>query len=68
MPLMIGEDCTQCAACEEECPPEAIAPGDDTYMIDANQCDECVGVAEGPLCIAACPIGCIAPDPTRAAA
>ena len=37
MANMITEDCINCAACESECPNEAISEGDDTYVIDASK-------------------------------
>jgi ferredoxin len=61
MSFKILEDCTNCAACEEECPREAIAAGDDIFVIDPAACDDCTGLP-APLCVAACPIdGCIVP-------
>jgi ferredoxin len=62
MALKILENCIRCAACEEECPREAISSGDDVYWIDPPLCDECAGEKRLPLCVEACPIdGCIAP-------
>ncbi len=37
----ITEDCTNCGACEAECPSQAISQGDDYFVIDAAKCDEC---------------------------
>ena len=50
MAMKITEDCTNCAACEPECPREAIHEGDDIFVIDAEKCTECVEV---------CPVDCI---------
>jgi ferredoxin len=51
----ILEDCTNCGACEPECPSSAIAEGDDHYMIDAAKCDECAANGGEPACMAVCP-------------
>jgi ferredoxin len=69
MPFVIRDHCTSCAACEEECPPEAISAGDDAFVIDPARCDECAGVPGEPLCVIACPIDdCIVREPASAAA
>ena len=54
MARKITDDCINCAACEGECPHEAITEGDDTYVIDAAKCDECKDKPE-PACVAVCP-------------
>lgn len=41
MPYTITEECLMCAACELECPNEAIYEGEDIYMIDQDKCEEC---------------------------
>ncbi len=46
MSLQITEACTYCAACEPECPVNAISAGDDIYVIDATTCTECSGYAD----------------------
>ncbi len=46
--------CTRCGACKEACPFEGIY-----YHEGANRyfkCDLCVGRADGPLCVALCPV------------
>lgn len=54
------DDCTSCAACEEDCPTEAISRGDDAFVVDSERCVECKGFYDEPHCIAVCPIdGCI---------
>ncbi|PWW83374.1 MULTISPECIES: 4Fe-4S binding protein [Prosthecochloris] len=58
MALYITEECTYCAACEPECPVNAISAGDDIYIIDPNLCNECEGLDE-QSCVAVCPAECI---------
>jgi len=55
MARKITDDCINCAACEGECPHEAITEGDDTYVIDAAKCDECKDKEE-PGCVSVCPV------------
>ncbi|MFL5413573.1 MAG: 4Fe-4S binding protein [Myxococcales bacterium] len=55
MANMITEDCINCAACESECPNEAISEGEDTYVIDASKCDECESNGGENACKAVCP-------------
>lgn len=59
MSLQITDACTYCAACESECPVNAISAGDDIYVIDAATCTECEGFADSPACVAVCPAECI---------
>jgi ferredoxin len=59
MAKKITEDCTNCGACAAECPSEAIAEGDDTYMIDASKCDECASKGGSSSCMEVCPTDCI---------
>ncbi len=54
----ITDECINCAACESECPHQAISQGDTVYAIDAAKCDECQGKPE-MACKAACPVECI---------
>lgn len=64
MALLINADCISCAACEPECPNEAISQGDAIYVIDPDKCTECVGAHDAPKCVEVCPVdGCIVPDP-----
>ena len=58
MAMKITEDCTNCAACEPECPREAITEGDEIFVIDAAKCTECVDEG-GPQCVEVCPVDCI---------
>ncbi|MBN1928880.1 MAG: 4Fe-4S binding protein [Chlorobiaceae bacterium] len=59
MSLRITEECTFCAACEAECPVNAISAGTDIYVIDESVCTECEGYADSPACVAVCPAECI---------
>ena len=60
MALIITEECINCAACEPECPNEAISAGDDVYEIKPKRCTECVGHFDESQCAAVCPVdGCV---------
>lgn len=61
MAYKITEDCINCAACESECPVEAISEGDSIFVIDPNVCVECVGHFDEPQCAAVCPVDCCVP-------
>ena len=50
MAYKISDDCISCGACEAECPVQAISPGDDKYVIDADACLDC------GACAGACPV------------
>jgi ferredoxin len=63
MALIITEECINCAACEPECPNEAITAGDDIYEIESDKCTECVGHFDESQCAAVCPVDCCVPDP-----
>ncbi|MDR0587525.1 MAG: YfhL family 4Fe-4S dicluster ferredoxin [Burkholderiales bacterium] len=65
MSLKISDECINCDVCEPECPNEAIAPGDETYVIDPAKCTECVGHYDKPQCQDVCPVDCIAADPAH---
>jgi ferredoxin len=52
MAYKISEDCTACGTCIDECPVEAISPGD-IYKIDPNVCTDC------GTCADVCPVGAI---------
>ncbi len=60
MALMINYDCIACAACETDCPNEAISAGP-IFVIDPKKCTECVGYNDEPACMAICPVECIEP-------
>ena len=63
MALMITEECINCAACEPECPNEAIHEDDPVYVIEPDLCTECIGFHEEAQCAAVCPVDCCVPDP-----
>ncbi|MFL1456524.1 YfhL family 4Fe-4S dicluster ferredoxin [Marinobacter sp. GN3S48] len=65
MALMITDACINCDVCEPECPNDAIAPGDEIYVIDPDKCTECVGHYDEPQCQQVCPVDCIPLDPER---
>lgn len=54
MAFKISDDCISCGACAAQCPVEAIAEGDDKFVIDADKCISCGACAEG------CPVEAIA--------
>ena len=62
MALKITEECINCDVCEPECPNEAIAAGEEYYVIDPNRCTECVGHFDTPQCVEVCPVECIPKD------
>lgn len=49
----ITDACINCAACESECPVEAISESGDARVIDANTCIDC------SACTAVCPTDAI---------
>ncbi len=63
MALRITDECTNCDACVEPCPNDAISMGDEIYVIDPERCTECVGAEDEPQCELVCPADCIEPDP-----
>jgi ferredoxin len=63
MALKITEECINCAACEPECPNDAITMGDEIYDIDPEKCTECVGHFDESQCVAVCPVDACVPDP-----
>lgn len=65
MALMITDDCISCDVCVPECPNEAIALGDDIYVIDGDRCTECVGHHETSRCVDVCPVDAVHADPAR---
>ena len=40
------EECINCAACDPECPVEAISEGEEIYIIDKNKCTDCESCAD----------------------
>jgi ferredoxin len=63
MALKITEECINCAACEPECPNDAITMGDEIYEIDHEKCTECVGHFDESQCVAVCPVDACVLDP-----
>ena len=78
MAVMITDECISCAACEAECPNDAIytegepwvlggeeheALCDEHTYVAPDKCTECVGFYDEPQCIAACPTEAIEFDP-----
>ena len=51
MAYKITDECIACGACVADCPVEAIAEGDDKYVINAETCIDCGS------CEASCPVG-----------
>lgn len=49
----ITDACTNCAACQGECPNDAISEGSERHQIDPSKCDECAGRGE-QACRAVC--------------
>jgi len=62
MSTIITEACINCGACEPECPNEAISQGTEIYVIDGENCTECVGFHTKEACQAVCPVECCVPD------
>ena len=67
MAMRILAECINCAACEPECPNEAISRSEtaDVFVVNGERCTECVGAHDQPRCIEVCPVDCIAVDPAR---
>jgi ferredoxin len=63
MALMITDECINCDVCEPECPNQAIAMGEEFYVIDPRRCTECVGHFDEPQCVQLCPVACIPLNP-----
>ena len=57
--MKITDECINCAACEPECPIEAISEGDEIYVIDSDLCIECEGHFDEPQCVLVCPTDAI---------
>jgi ferredoxin len=66
MALKITDECINCDVCAPECPNEAIAQGEEIYVIDPRKCTECVGHFAEPQCVKVCPVDCIPLDPGNA--
>ena len=55
MAHVISDECISCAACEEECPEEAISEGEEQFVIDPEKCTDC------GTCVEFCPVEAISP-------
>ncbi|HPG51803.1 MAG TPA: 4Fe-4S binding protein [Spirochaetota bacterium] len=55
MAHVISDECTNCGACEPECPVEAISEKKDKRVINADECTDC------GACAAVCPVDAISP-------
>jgi ferredoxin len=53
MTIRITKDCTNCGACEPECPVEAISEKNDVRVINQEECTEC------GACVSSCPVEAI---------
>ncbi|MDC7126199.1 MAG: 4Fe-4S binding protein [Spirochaetales bacterium] len=56
MAYKITDECSNCGACESECPMEAISEKDDKRFIDENVCSSCGACAD------VCPMDAILAD------
>ncbi|QOY53784.1 4Fe-4S dicluster domain-containing protein [Candidatus Sulfurimonas marisnigri] len=62
MAVKITDECISCEACTPECPVSAILdegneknPQDGFFYVKPESCVECVGHADEPRCVEACP-------------
>ncbi|RRH94503.1 4Fe-4S dicluster domain-containing protein [Mesorhizobium tamadayense] len=53
---IIASQCTQCGACEFECPSVAIEFKGETYVIDPDKCTECKEAFDTQQCVSVCPV------------
>lgn len=53
---IIASQCTNCSACEAECPNMAISEKRGTFVIDPAKCTECIGHYDKPQCAEVCPV------------
>lgn len=56
MALEIVESCVNCWACEPLCPSRAVVAATPHFLIDADQCTECLGDFALPQCAEVCPV------------
>lgn len=59
MAMKITDECSACGVCVEECENNSISEGDPIYVIAADKCTECEGIADSPKCVTVCPVECI---------
>ncbi len=62
MAFFINDECISCAACELECPNEAITEEESIFSINPDRCTECVGSYESSRCTEICPVDACHPD------
>ncbi|PIE98026.1 MAG: ferredoxin [Treponema sp.] len=56
MAYKISDACTNCSACEDECPVAAISEQNDRRVIDADTCISC------GACAGVCPVEAISEE------
>ena len=56
MALEIIESCVNCWACQPLCPNDAIYEAKPHFLINADNCTECLGDFADPQCSSICPI------------
>ncbi|HYQ40252.1 MAG TPA: 4Fe-4S binding protein [Pseudomonas sp.] len=59
---IVASQCTACAACESDCPNDAIYEKGGVFAIHADKCSECIGHHDDAQCVASCPADCIVID------
>ncbi|MGC8667832.1 MAG: DUF362 domain-containing protein [Chthonomonadales bacterium] len=64
---IVQERCTRCGACLEACPIGAVTEILGTYLVAADRCTDCAGMAAPARCIAVCPEQAIEVDPVSLA-
>ncbi|MBI2865092.1 MAG: ferredoxin [Chloroflexi bacterium] len=62
MAYIITKNCFNCAGCEPICPIGAISEGETIFVIDAEQCTECLGDSDVQLCADVCSVAACVPD------
>jgi len=53
---IVASQCTNCTACEAECPNMAISEKNGTYVINPKKCTECIGHFDSAQCVSVCPV------------
>lgn len=46
MAFEITDECLACGVCMDECPVEAIAEGEEIFVINASECTDCGSCSE----------------------
>ena len=62
MALQITAQCVNCWACYDVCPNDAIYEDKPHFLINDENCTECLGDHPDPQCAAICPIECAIVD------